>query len=354
MHTNLKKHAKKAGQPPGTVIYTGQKRQDDCDITIIDYNQDECTVYEHQKDKACLPFLKSTTNTWININGIHDVELIKFFGEHLQIHPLTLEDIANTTQRPKIEEYPEYLFIVLKMISYNEKTRELDTEQISLIVTTNTVISFQERAGDIFDPLRRRLQNAGSHLRKAAADHLAYAIIDTTIDHYFSVLESISNEIEEVETKLLNDPDNTILHRIHKLKNQMIGLRKTVWPMRELINDFIRSESAFIQKSTHIYLRDAYDHTIQVIDTVETFRDLIAGMLDIYLSNLSNRMNSIMKVLTIIATIFIPLTFITGLYGMNFEHMPELTYPWAYPAVLGFMLLVAGGMLAYFKRRRWL
>jgi magnesium transporter len=265
-----------------------------------------------------------------------------------------LEDILNTDQRPKMEDFGSYIYIVLKMFYPAEPGTEFNTEQVSLILGPNYLISFQESEEDVFEAIRERIRNGKGRLRKLGADYLAHAVLDTIVDHYFVVLEKLGEREEDLEEVLTKNPTTRTLQAIHQLKREMIFLRKSVWPLREVISGLERAESPLIQASTGIYLRDIYDHTIQVIDNVETFRDMLSGMIDIYLSSISNRMNEIMKVLTIIATIFIPLTFIVGLYGMNFKYMPELEWPWGYPAVLLLMAAVSGFMLLYFKRKKWL
>ena len=270
------------------------------------------------------------------------------------MHPLVLEDIANTGQRPKMEDFDDYLFVVLRMLRLDEKDDETKTEQISIILGPDFVISFQERQGDVFDIIRERLRSKKGKIRKMGADYLAYSLIDAIIDNYFVILEKRGEIIEDMEDKIITNPRSETLQALHDLKREMIFLRKSVWPLREVINRLERSESPLINKSTFVYLRDVYDHTIQVMDSVDTFRDMLSGMLDIYLSSVSNRMNEVMKVLTIIATIFIPLTLVVGIYGMNFKYMPELDLPWGYPMVYVVMLVISGIMLVYFRRKRWL
>ena len=294
------------------------------------------------------------TVTWVNVDGIHLLAETAAMGDCLELHPLVLEDVANTNQRPKAEDYGDYLYVVLKMLAYDDEANQTTSEQISLVLGPDYVVSFQERPGDVFGAIRERICSAKGRIRKMGADYLAYCLLDALVDNYFVVLEKIGDRIELLEDELVNDPIAGTLHEIHNLKREMIFLRKSVWPLREVIGALQRGESKLIQHSTGIYLRDVYDHTIQVIDTAETFRDMLSGMLDIYLSSVSNRMNEVMKVLTIIATIFIPLTFLAGVYGMNFKHMPELQWVWAYPALWLVMLAIALVMLLYFHRRKWL
>jgi len=348
------KREKKIGLPPGTPVFIGEKKAEEVKITILDYDETQFQEKEVKDIQECFPFKETSTVTWINIDGIHDVEIIEKIGKNFDLHPLILEDIVNTHQRPKLEEYGNYSYIVLKMLSYNGETNETQAEQVSMILGENYVISFQEREGDIFESIRERIRNGKGRIRKMGPDYLAYSLLDTVIDHYFIILEKDGEKIEVLEDKVVTDPRPETLQEIHKLKRDMIFLRRSVWPLRELINGMERGESPLIHKSTRIYLRDVYDHTIQVIDTVETYRDMLSGMHDTYLSSISNRMNEVMKVLTIIATIFIPLTFIAGIYGMNFEFMPELKWHWAYFTVWGVILIIVVFMVIFFRRKKWL
>jgi len=350
----IKKTSKTAGLPPGTLIHIGEKKIEKVKITIIDYNETQFQEKKCDDVTECFSFKDKPTVTWINIDGIHQVEIIEKIGQAFDLHPLLLEDILNTEQRPKIEDFDNYLFIVLKMLYRDEKGNEIKAEQVSLILGPNFVISFQESEGDVFNAIRDRIRNSKGRIRKMGADYLAYSLLDAIVDSYFVVLEKFGEKMEEIEEELVTDPEPETLQDIHILKREMIYIRKSVWPLREVVNALERGESPLITSSTKVYLRDVYDHTIQVIDTVETFRDLLSGMLDLYLSSISNRMNEVMKVLTTIATIFIPLTFTAGLYGMNFINMPELKWYWGYPAAILSMVIVALLMVIYFRRKKWL
>ncbi len=332
----------------------GEKKTGKTRIRIIDYDEAHLEEKEGKEVEECFPFKDKPTVTWINIDGIQRIDVIEKIGKHFNLHPLALEDIVNTGQRPKMEDFVDYIFVVLKMLHYDEKEGETKAEQLSLILGPNWVISFQENEGDVFDPIRERIRADKGRIRKMGADYLVYALIDAVVDNYFIILEKIGEKIEEIEDELVANPAPETLQAIHNLKRQMIFLRKSVWPLREVISRLERWESQLINKSTDIYLRDVYDHTIQVIDAIETFRDMLSGMLDIYLSSVSNRMNEVMKVLTIIATIFIPLTLVAGLYGMNFRYMPELEWPWGYPLVLFVMFVIGVLMLIYFRKKKWL
>ena len=355
MPKTYKKRKKKVGLSPGTLIYTGEKKLDKVKIRVIDYNEDKFEEKEAKNIEECFDYKNSNSISWINIDGLHEVGIIEKIGKHYNIHSLVLEDILNVGQRPKIEDHDDYLYIVFKMFSIGEGTSEVKNEQISLLMIKNTVITFQENIGDIFEPVRDRLRAAKGRIRKSGADYLTYALIDIVVDNYFIVLEKLGEIIEDLEDELVSSPKPEDLQLIHKLRREMILLRKSVWPMREVLSAMYRGESELINESTEIFLRDVYDHTIQVIDTIESYRDMITGMLDTYLSSLSFRMNEVMKVLTIIATIFIPLTFVAGVYGMNFHHMPELDWGWFYPVGFWiFSLIIVLGMLYYFKRKHWL
>ncbi|MHC4706411.1 MAG: magnesium/cobalt transporter CorA [Planctomycetota bacterium] len=344
----------KAGSPPGTLVHVGERKTETVRITVIDYDAENFQERQVSSIEECFSFKTTPSVTWINIDGLHEVELIEKLGTHFEVHPLVLEDILNTGQRPKIEDFDRYMFVVLKMLRYNDEQHAVEAEQVSLVLGANYVVSFQERVGDVFEPIRDRIRNAKGRIRRMACDYLMYSLLDAVVDGYFSILERLGEEIESMEEELVSSPSEKTLERIHRLKREMIFLRKSVWPLREVISGLQRTESSLIKESTQLYLRDVYDHTIQVIDTVESFRDMASGMLDIYLSSISNRMNAVMKVLTIIATIFIPLTFIAGIYGMNFKYMPELERHWGYPLVLFVMGIVAVVMLIYFRRKRWL
>jgi len=350
----IKKRSKKVGLPPGTLVHIGEKKSEKTKITILNYDELHVQEKEIKTVDECFPFKDEPTVTWINVDGLHQVEILEKLGEGFGLHPLVLEDILNTDQRPKMEDYGDYIYIVLKLLYHNNKSNEIAAEQISLILGSNFVISFQEKEGDVFNPIRERIRNGKGRMRKMGADYLAYALLDSVVDNYFIILEKLGEKIEFLEEELVTNPTPKTLHELHHLKREMIFLRKSVWPLREVISGLERGESPLIKGTTGIYLRDVYDHTIQVIDTVETFRDMLSGMLDIYLSSISNRLNAVMKVLTIIATIFMPLTFIAGIYGMNFQYMPELEWRLGYPMVLFIMLAIGVFMLISFRRKKWL
>jgi len=351
----IKKRSRKAGLPPGTLVHIGGKRTGEVKIAVIDYDAVNFQESEVGAVEECFPFREKPTVTWINVEGVHKVEVVEKLGNCFGLHPLVLEDILNTDQRPKIEIYGDYVYIVLKMLYDGDLKRPIEAEQVSLILGSNFVISFQEgKEGDVFNPLRERIKGGKGLVRKMGSDYLVYSLIDTIVDHYFFILERLGEEIELLEEELVAHPTDTTLHRIRKIKNEVIFVRRVVWPLREVVSSLGRKESPLIQETTEVYLRDVYDHTIQVMDTIEVYREMLSGMLDIYLSSVSNRLNSVMKVLTIIATIFMPLTFIAGIYGMNFKYMPELGWRWGYPAVWLIVVIIGVSMLIYFKRKKWL
>jgi magnesium transporter len=354
MTKHVKKRSQKVGLPPGTLVYTGDRPAKDVEITVAHYNTQSYNETRQQSFRNCLLDLDDSHVAWINVDGIHQVSNLENLGDCYHLHPLVLEDILNPDQRPKVEDYGDYLFIIVKMLQFKNSNDGLSTEQISIILGENFVLSFQEDDQDTFEPVRQRLKIGKGRLRGEGADYLAYTLLDLVVDHYFVILERLGEIIEDLEDELVADPTPATLNRIHRLKRDMIVLRKSVWPLREVVGQLERRESPLVKDSTNLYLKDLYDHVIQVIDNIETFRDILAGMLDIYLSSLSNRLNEVMKVLTMIATIFIPLTFIAGVYGMNFKHMPELDWPWGYYSALVVMALVSLGMVLYFRKKGWL
>ncbi len=348
----FRKISKTIGLAPGTVIESAKTVQE-ASIAFFDYDANTLNEKQVEKIDECFPFKVSPTVTWINIEGI-DPRAIQTIDEHFGVHALVSEDIVNVGQRPKMEDYGDYIYIVLKMIYFNEKVNEIIDEQISLIVGANFVISIQEKEGDIFDPIRQRIRSSKGRIRTMGADYLAYALLDAIIDNYYVVLEKRGEDLENLEDEIMANPSNEIGQKIHQLKRDMIYLKRQIWPLREVVSGLQRNESKLISKQTGVYLRDLYDHTIQVMDTVESFREMLSGLHDSYLSGISNKMNEVMKVLTIFAAIFIPLTFLAGVYGMNFEFMPELKWKYGYFMLLGLMAVCGLGMVVYFKRKKWM
>lgn len=347
--------SRKAGLPPGTLVHTGNlPATGTTTINVLSYTPEDFHEYQPENFDQCIPVKDSGEITWINVEGLHDLELIKHFGACYNLHSLVMEDIVNTTQRPKIEDYGEYIFIVIRMIRFKED-QSIETEQVSMILGPGYLLSFQEGIeGDLFEPIRERIRTGRGRLRSLGADYLAYGLIDAIVDGCFTVLEGMGETVEDLEEELAEGPTQQILKRIINLKREIIFIRKSVWPLREVIGALERGESDLISDTSRIYFRDIYDHTIQVIDGVETFRDLLSGMLDLYMSSISNRTNEVMKFLTIVGTIFLPLTFLVGVYGMNFKHMPELEWRNGYFGLWAFMVVLAVAMILYFKRKRWL
>ena len=351
-----KRHSK-PGAAPGTLVAPTERPAEAVRIEVFDYGPEHLEETEGLAVDDTFRFRESPHVTWINVAGLHDIELLRRLGDHFGLHALALEDVVNTIQRPKLEDYEKQLFIVMKLIHLGE---DLSTEQLSMFLGTNYVITFQERPGDVFHPVRERIRRGRGRIRRAGADYLAYALIDAMVDQFFPILERYGERIEELEDELIEDPAQATLAKIHAVKKELLLLRRATWPQREVINAFVRQEGPLVRKETRIFLRDCYDHSIQIMDILETYRDLASGMLDVYLSSVSNRMNEVMKVLTIMASIFIPLSFLAGVFGMNFNadtspwNMPELDWYWGYPMFWFLIVAVAGGMLYYFRRKGWL
>lgn len=348
----FEKKGRKAGLPPGTIQFTGIPTTEKVVMTVIDYDDKKFQEKRIDSIEESFPFKNKQTVSWINIDGLHQVDIIDRIGKHFQIHPLVLEDIVHTDQRPKCENLGNYIHVVLRMIYYQND--DIHTEQVTLIIGDRFVISFQEKPGDVFELIRERIRTHAGRIRQMGADYLAYALIDAIVDNYFVVMENLGDTIENLEDEVMTRPDSKTMQSLHSVKRRLLFLRKSVWPLREVINTLNKGESKLIKKQTHPYFSDLYDHTIQVVEMIETMRDMNTGMFDMYLSSISNKMNEVMKVLTIIATIFIPLTFIAGIYGMNFEYMPELKWRIGYFAIWGVMAIVVVAMVVYFKRRKWL
>ncbi len=350
----IKKYSKKVGLPPGSLVHIGEKHSDISKITVVDYSKDH---YEEKNVTAledCRSYLEKNSTTWLRLTGIHDTQLVQSIGSLCNLHQLVLEDILHTNQRPKVEFYKEYVFIVLWLIYYNEDNDSTKYEQLSLVVGKNFVITFEEREHGLFDTIKERIEHSQWREKDLGSDYLAYALVDVIVDNYFLVLESKSNKIEEIEQSFFDDTSAASARSLYKQKANMIFLKKSIWPLREVVSTLLRNDSTIIKESTLPYLRDLNDHTVQIIEIIESIQDLLTSMLNIYQSAVSNKMNTIMKVLTVITTIFVPLTLITGIYGMNFKYMPELEWKYGYLTVLAIMGSIIFGMLVYFKRKKWL
>jgi len=349
-----KGHKKPSGLAPGTLIHTGVQKIEKSIISLIEFNEEQLNENASVSIEQALTKQDSSLTSWINVYGLHDIPLLEKIGIYFNVHPLVMEDIVNTYQRPKSEEYEKQIYCVLKTFQFDPETNEIQSEQVSFILGENYILSFQEKKNNFLEPVRDRLRKGKGRIRKDGAGYLLYALIDALIDTYFGILEQLGDNIELLESELIEDPKPENRETIYKMRRELLLLRKSVWPLREMLGGLLRSDSGLISDSTQIFFRDVHDHAIQIIDTIETYRDMISGMLDTYLTSISNRMNEVMKVLTIIATIFIPLTFIAGVYGMNFVNFPELEWKWIYPWGFWGMIIVIGGlMFMYFKRKKW-
>lgn len=345
----------KIGLPPGSIIHVGDAKQDETLISVVDYNKKAVRNISIKSLAELSEYINNQTVTWITVFGLSDYDLIGRIGMLTDIHPLVVEDILTVHQRPKLEEYENYLFIVLSSLNYENETNELESEQISLLVFKNSVFVFREKTDNLFNPVLQRIKQGRGRIREMGSDYLAYAIIDIIVDKFFIMTEAIEDSIDLIEENLLSTEhfqDTPI--KIQRLKKDLIFIKKNILPIKELTSGMLRSESELINERTKLYLRDVYDHAIRVSESVESHRDILSGLLSIYISGLSNKMNEVMKVLTIFASVFIPLTFIAGIYGMNFEYMPELKLKWAYPALWLLFIIISSSMLLYFKKKRWL
>ncbi len=343
----------KIGNIPGTLLYTGEKLTVPVLISLITYNElgfeeGDITSFENKKIN------NKDLISWININGLHDTKIINNLNNIFPIHALVLEDILHVNQRPKMEDFKDYLFVVLKMFRYDSDKAVIKSEQVSFILYPNTLITFQEEVGDVFDVVRDRIRNDKGKIRTHKSDYLTYSLIDAIVDNYYLILEKMAEKIELLESEVFANPDKKTLKKIHYLKQEIIMLRKSVWPLRDVTSLLYKDDSNLVSEETKLYFRDLYDHTIEVMDIVETYRDLTSALMEMYLSSISNKMNEIMKVLTMISTVFIPLSFFAGVYGMNFKYMPELGWTFGYPMVLSLMVTIAIVMLLFFRRRKWL
>ncbi|MEZ5042471.1 MAG: magnesium/cobalt transporter CorA [Saprospiraceae bacterium] len=349
-----KKKRKKAGLPPGSVVFTGKRKVEKINIHYLQYNEFE--IKEANLDNQSISSFHAPVDQfvqWYDLRGLHDTALIEEIGKVFNVHPLALEDIADTHQRPKLDEYDGGVFISLKALSFLSDTKEVKTEQVSLYFGKSFLLSFQEDETDLFLKVRERLQLGNGRIRKRQADYLAYALLDMVVDHYYIVLDELEETIENIEADLLIDPDESIKGKIHQLRQELLRVRKYIGPLREVASKFENLENDLIDENIYPYISDLRDHIIQSVDALDNYRDILNGLQDLYLSELSFKMNNVMQVLTVIATIFIPLTFLAGLYGMNFAYMPELHWRYSYFVLLGIMVAIGFFMLRYFKRKNW-
>ncbi|OUS20100.1 magnesium and cobalt transport protein CorA [Nonlabens dokdonensis] len=337
-------------QPPGTISYVGEERTGEVSTETILYD----TEHYSKQEGIYLDQLKEDRVNWFNIDGVHDIDLLEKVGNKFHLHHLLLEDIANTTQRPKTEFYGAYIYQCIKMISYDAQNNELNEEQVSIILTEDAVISFQEKTGDVFENIRERIENSRGRIRNVKSDYLFYALIDSIIDHYFLVIEQIGEYLDQLEDEIFDNPQKDSLNQAQKNKRMLLKLRRAIFPLRESISRLLKEDSSLIESKTHAYLQDAYDHCIQIIETVETYREINAGLRDMYLSSVSHKMNQIMQVLTIVSSLFIPMTFVAGIYGMNFEHIPELTWDHGYQYFWIINAIIFFSLLGFFKWKKWI
>jgi len=360
VHQRVKK---KPGEAPGTPVHTGQKVLDDMLVTVHDFDESHYISKDIKTLGEAEKYLQSKSKTWIQVRGLHDVEKLQPIWKHFNLHPLVEEDIVSINQRPKVEPYDDYIFVVLRLINHtklNTGDRKSINEQVSIVLGKNYVLTFQESDAPIFTPITKRLEVEGTRLRRLGPDYLAYALIDCIVDHYFASLDTIDETIEQIEAEVIENPQKQHLQHIHSLRSELMAFRKSVWSLRDGLNSLLRDESPLVSTEVKLFTRDVYDHLVQVIETLENSREMVYSLYDMYMSNLSNKMNEVMKVLTIIATIFIPLTFIAGIYGMNFNpetspwNMPELNWYWGYPFSLMLMILMVAAMVIFFRRKKWL
>lgn len=349
------KRVMKTGLAPGTLLFTGEKKMEQVEISLVRYGIE---LYEESFPESLEEVVQEMRVdgpvTWINIDGLHDEDAVEQICQRLEIHKLTMEDILSVGQRPKIEEHSDYLHVVLHMFMLEARSREIADEQLSFILKGNLLLTFQEKKGDVFDEVRRRIREGKGQLRRRKGDYLLYALMDAVVDNYYPILENLGEEYEALELELLDNPTPLALNRLHILRRETTILRRSIYPLREVVSRFEKMEEPFLDGGTRVFIRDLYDHTIQVIDNIEVLRDTAASLLDLYMNSISNKMNEVMKVLTIIATIFIPLTFIVGVYGMNFDYMPELRWRYGYFAVMVVMFVAVISMMYFFRRKRWL
>jgi magnesium transporter len=350
----FKRRLKTIGLPPGSLVYAGKTTTEKITIQLVRYDDKDFEEKALEEIEECVPYLDKGGVVWIHINGLHDIDLIRKTGELFDIHQLLLEDILNLDQRPKVEEYGDNLLLILKSLHFKDESSEVEIEQISILIGDRYVISFQEQEGDVFNSLRDRIRSDLGRIRKSGNDYLAYALTDAIVDNYFLILEQLSEEINQLEDEVRERPTRETTHRIASIKRRLLKVRRAVWPLREVLHTLGRGENRRISKSLEMYIRDTYDNAIQIIDAIETLRDLVSSLHDSYLSSISFQMNKVMNILTIIATIFIPLTFIAGIYGMNFKYMPELAWKLGYPIILSAMAVLGGGMFFLFKRKKWI
>ena len=349
-----KRHLSPPGQAPGTLSYDRTPAVDKVSIRIMDYGPDACAVRTTANVEDTFRLRDSETVSWIDIEGLHDTEMLSRFGAHFGLHPLVLEDILNTHQRPKLEEYDDYLYLVVRMLAPGSNGQEMHSEQVSIILSHRFVVTFQEIPGDVFDPVRKRIDQGKGRVRRLGPDYLVYTLIDSIVDNYFLVLEKIAERIEEVEDSITRAPQPGDLGRVHQLRRELVYMRRNVWPLRDVVTALERAETELVSDDARVYVRDLHDHVIQVVESMENFRDVLASLQDLYLSSIGQRTNDVIRVLTVISTIFVPLTFLAGVYGMNFEFLPELHWRWGYLAFWGVSIALVIALIGFLRSRHWL
>ncbi len=350
----FKKREENKGLAPGSLVFIGNKKVENIRIRVIDYDESKLTEAQLENISKGREFKETNTVSWINIDGLHDLKLMQEIGDIFDLHPLLLEDILNTGQRPKLEEFDNCLFLVLKMLRYDKEKQEIIAEQLSMVLGGTYLLTFQEQPGDVFEPVRERIRKQKGRIRGTGIDYLAYALLDTVVDNYISIIERLGEQIEDIEEELLADPRPFVMENINTFRREMNFIRKSIRPLREAIIQLVKLDSELIKDNTIPFLKDLQDLITQSTEAIDTYREMLSDQLNIYNSSISNRMNEIMKVLTIFAAIFIPLTFVAGIYGTNFEYLPELHFKYSYFIFWGVMISVALVMLAYFKRKDWL
>jgi magnesium transporter len=345
---------KEVGLPPGTVAFSGERKIERVRLVVLSYGPDRIEEKEVGSVEECLPYLDGGGITWVSVQGLHETGVLRAIGEKLGLHPLVLEDIVSTGQRPKTEDFQDYLYVVVRMLDYDDAARCVSADQISVILGPGWVLSFQESARDAFEPVRERLRQGRGRSRKLKSDYLAYSLIDAVVDHYFVVLEKLGEQVEALEAELAADPRPDVLRSIHRVRSEMVLVRKSIYPVREVVAGLSRSGSRLIQKETDLFLRDVHDHSVQIIEALESYRDILSGLQELYLSMVSNRLNEIMKILTVGAMIFVPLTFLAGVYGMNFRYFPEIEWRWGYLLFWLVSILLSVCMLIVFRKKKWI
>ena len=346
--------AAKAAPPPETVVSTGDIKVEKTRRSVITYSPDHFDEQTVDAVDDCAPLRNATSPTWLRIIGLHETDSLQKLGECLGLHPMVIEDLLDTTQRSKIEFFDDYIFIVARVFKAEKESLGVDAEQVGMVVFDNLVVTFEEGGVDVFSPVKERLRTSKGRGRQMGADYLVYSLLDAIVDAYFEIIEEIGERLEDLEESIVTDPKAEALQGVHELRTDISYIRRCVWPLREVMSSLERGETTLISEAVTVYLRDVYDHTIQLIDAIETYQEIVSNLVDIYLSGVSNRMNEIMKRLTVVATIFIPLTFLVGVYGMNLKSMPEYNWTWAYPALWGLMVTTAVAQVAYFRKRGWL